>query len=74
MDKNGLPGYFLKIKLSFKSKKNKTEFQYPIKDFEQQSNLRSFLFFSLSSCFTMPNYSSRFGIWLVINALCSSDH
>lgn len=34
MNKNSLPGYFLKIKLSFKSKENKTEFQYLIKDSE----------------------------------------
>lgn len=42
MDKNSLPGYFLKIKPSFKPKENKTEFQYPIKDFEQQNNLGTF--------------------------------
>lgn len=35
MNKNSLPGYFLKIKFNFKSKKNKTEFQSPIKDFGQ---------------------------------------
>ena len=70
MDKNSLPGYFLKIKPSFKPKENKTEFQYPIKDFEQQNNWRIFL----SSCFTMPNYSSRLGSWRPIHALYSSGH
>lgn len=70
MDKNSLPGYFLKIKPSFKPKENKTEFQYPIKDFEQQNNWRIFL----SSCFTMPNYYSRLGSWRLIHALYSSGH
>lgn len=42
MNKNSLLGYFLKIKFSFKSKENRTEFQYPTKDFEQQGNLSLF--------------------------------
>lgn len=42
MNKNSLRGYFLKIKFSFKTKENRTEFQCPIKDFEQQSNLKFF--------------------------------
>lgn len=70
MNKNGLPGYFLKIKFSLKYKENKTEFQDPVKDFEQQSSLRSFL----SSHFTMPNHSSRFAMWLCTSTLRSSGH
>lgn len=50
MDKNSLPGYFLKIKPSFKPKENKTGFQYPIKDFEQQNNWRTFFYQVVLQC------------------------
>lgn len=50
MNKNSLPGYFLKIKPSFKPKENKTEFQYPIKDFEQQNNWRTFFYQVVLQC------------------------
>ena len=79
MNKNSFPDYFLKIKFSFKSKENKTGFPYPVKDFEQQSSLRScslllILGFFLLSHFTMPNDASKFNMGLLTNSLCSSGH